>query len=719
MRTRALLQQVRGQRSLVLGFLIACALLVHAAPVSAQTPICCACKAPGVSETTCLTIPAEKLSAGAEIKSRNQAYAPCTSLPKVVGDSLNGWTCGESFGGAPAGSPLSPSRCMAASTPGGVCQTGDPKDAYTAGGAPKSDTVAPAKTSVDVPIIPKLNVEIPGFAFTGSVVTEDTSSLLAQYIAGAYRFGVSIAAIAATVMFTWGAFLYLLGSAIPSIHSGKNIMIDAVFGMILVLGAHMLLRTINPETLTLDTLYIKGVNPYAVGQYSYDAIPDQGQLEGLTGKPANAEEMILAGAKLVAGVDPCLILAICQTESALRPLWSGQLSGGAPEKAHAWGPCQQGPQFLTASSYLTIAARRMFPDFPAPVVNGSASERIRMGQYLNKNYTAAGYIAALNIKYLMRASGGNELTAAAGYYSGSESLRLWRKANGCAPTPGTLRGGVSAADACIPEYVAVISAGAAPKGCPEDRYVCPNAKQDNTAQFIGQCSRDGRRCYAARVGPYTRNLPNIYQRFASRHSCAISTQDAVGTVTPPQSQVGAAGRLKSGESILIIGDSLSQGLTGPLRGLAQKDSHAFSSGPGVQGSHTTEWAPGGAYNQRLTDGLAAKPSVVLIVLGTNDEYDARNPQAVNTVIQRARAIISQVEASGARFYWIGPPLPLPFYNGRDPANLVTPALKSAIPSSQYFPSESYTIPRDPTDRLHPSSAGYSQWSGYIWTWLNQ
>lgn len=103
-------------------------------------------------------------------------------------------------------------------------------------------------------VIPQLNVPIPGLAFSG-----ESGPLLAQYIAAAYRYLISISAVAATIMFVFGAFLYLLGSAIPQIQQGKRYMTDAVIGLLLVLGANLVLRTLNPELLNLKTLEIQTI----------------------------------------------------------------------------------------------------------------------------------------------------------------------------------------------------------------------------------------------------------------------------------------------------------------------------------------------------------------------------------------------------------------------------------------------------------------------------
>ena len=211
--------------------------------------VCCSCAPPEGAAKACLTIDADRLTGGLNIS------GPCANLPMVVGDSLKGWAC--------LPQPLNDSECLP--IPQGVCTKG-PTDAYTAGAA--SETVAqPAASqttqSDSPPIVPNLNVDIPGFAFSEDATTEDSSSLLSQYITGVYSFGISVAVVAATVMFTYGAFLYLLGAAVPSIKTGKGIMIDAVFGLILVLSAVMILRVINPNTTRLRTLNVSAVLPYS------------------------------------------------------------------------------------------------------------------------------------------------------------------------------------------------------------------------------------------------------------------------------------------------------------------------------------------------------------------------------------------------------------------------------------------------------------------------
>lgn len=165
-------------------------------------------------------------------------------------------------------------------------------------------------------IIPELNVPIPGLTFVGGESTDtEVSSLLAQYVAAAFRFGVSITAIAATVMFVWGAFQYLLGSAITSIQNGKTIMQEAILGMILVFGATMILRTVNPATTTLEALHITGVRP----ERALEEISIQ-SYAAITGMEPISKEAMLTLAKEKAAATgypemPCIIYASMVHES--------------------------------------------------------------------------------------------------------------------------------------------------------------------------------------------------------------------------------------------------------------------------------------------------------------------------------------------------------------------------------------------------------------------
>ncbi len=75
---------------------------------------------------------------------------------------------------------------------------------------------------------------------------------LADYINVAYRYLVSVVLIVAIVMVVYGGFRYLVGASIGDIQAGKKIIVDAIVGMLIVLGAYTILSTVNPNTVILS-----------------------------------------------------------------------------------------------------------------------------------------------------------------------------------------------------------------------------------------------------------------------------------------------------------------------------------------------------------------------------------------------------------------------------------------------------------------------------------
>jgi len=202
----------------------------------------CDCLAPEETDTTCLTIDASKL----------QNPNDCSTLPGNA-KLESGWACEKD--------PLTESQFRSVSD-GGVCVKG-PVSALSLVGeaiAPGNKKTSDASESSSAPLMNELNTNIPGFVFP-----DKASDLLSSYILSLYRYGISISAITATILFIYGAFLYLLGTAISSIRSGKQIMIDAIIGMLLVFSAALIARTLNPEILSpksLDITQISTVNAF-------------------------------------------------------------------------------------------------------------------------------------------------------------------------------------------------------------------------------------------------------------------------------------------------------------------------------------------------------------------------------------------------------------------------------------------------------------------------
>jgi hypothetical protein len=372
------------------------------------------------------------------------------------------------------------------------------------------------------PVIPQLNVPIPGLTF-GS----DSGAFFAQYVSGVYRYMISVVAVAATVMFTFGAFLYLLGSAITSIKKGKQYMIDAVVGMLLVLGAVFILRTINPGTVTMQSILVTPVSPLDIGGYSAEVPLGTAPVPYEAGKAptfskAEIVQAIVKAAK-EAGVDPCTMVAVCDHETGLRSIWSGK---GPMETATSYGPCQVAVGNIKDRAPIVKLLRQDYPDFPAPQANPNVytpSERTARGNWLLNNLNGSARVAAYIFKANSNIFGGNEITALGGYGAGAKSIQLTMARTGCSPVPGLkVKDANSDSDplghSCVPHIAAIPTLGDPPQGCPGDKDPCGNAKQNARSEFQGTCE-DGRLCYAMVTDGYALDVIRRYPRMVSTYKC--------------------------------------------------------------------------------------------------------------------------------------------------------------------------------------------------------
>lgn len=160
--------------------------------------------------------------------------------------------------------------------------------------------------------------------------------------------------------------------------------------------------------------------------------------------------------------------------------------------------------------------------------------------------------------------------------------------------------------------------------------------------------------------------------------------------------------------VLLIGDSLADGLKTPLSFLATASRVSLDSQV-KDGTTIPYWATMASL-QRLVD--STQPTHVLVSLGTNDEKAgilARDMLAIDQLLQVLRS-------RGAVVAWIGPPK-LPF-----PRSGVSDLARTR--SDRYFDSEALAIPRASDGMggnglrgLHPTGAGYSFWADEIWKWL--
>lgn len=169
-------------------------------------------------------------------------------------------------------------------------------------------------------------------------------------------------------------------------------------------------------------------------------------------------------------------------------------------------------------------------------------------------------------------------------------------------------------------------------------------------------------------------------------------------------------KVKPGQKVFLLGDSLAVGLSRPLSAIAADHKVEFKS-MAKEGTRLDQWANNEALYKAIRE---FKPDVILVSLGTNDEYmklDAKTRQRPH--IQK---LLKELR-SHAPVVWIGPPT-LPKSGGYawSGTNGAIPLIIENVPSSHYFPSHKLPIPRAP-DRLHPSVRGAAGWAEKIWGFI--
>lgn len=215
-----------------------CALttLVGSLCASSASAICCSCyPTSNPSSKTCIT---------------SQTATSCPGLPgQSSNPKLTGYSCDTELDVQTSCQPISA---------GGSAQC--------ASGPTDATSFDPSATSTGAftPIVPTLNVPIPGLTFSSgfSIVpnAEQEQSIqvpfLGQYIAAVYRYLVAISVIAAAVMIVYGGFKYILGSSISSINTGKQTITDAIIGLVLVFSAYTILQVFSPAAVAPASLQI-------------------------------------------------------------------------------------------------------------------------------------------------------------------------------------------------------------------------------------------------------------------------------------------------------------------------------------------------------------------------------------------------------------------------------------------------------------------------------
>jgi hypothetical protein len=121
------------------------------------------------------------------------------------------------------------------------------------------------KDEVEKPATFTPQISIPGSEFQAGQtidvgkITEATSSsdLLARYINGFYKYGLSIAGILATIMLMFAGVVWITsGGDSGKVGQAKKMIAGSLTGIIILACAWLILNTINPKLTTLETLEV-------------------------------------------------------------------------------------------------------------------------------------------------------------------------------------------------------------------------------------------------------------------------------------------------------------------------------------------------------------------------------------------------------------------------------------------------------------------------------
>lgn len=164
-----------------------------------------------------------------------------------------------------------------------------------------------------------------------------------------------------------------------------------------------------------------------------------------------------------------------------------------------------------------------------------------------------------------------------------------------------------------------------------------------------------------------------------------------------------------GSKVLLVGDSLAQGLGPVLARAAKNDQVAFSS-LALQSTRIPYWSRSEQLAAKLSE---YRPTLVLISLGTNDAGLA-NPE---TEMAELDLLIRNASRGGdAVVGWIYPP-DLPTLPRVAMVRAMLDASKAATETSMLrFDSTKLKIPRI-QDQVHPTESGYKLWGDAIWAFL--
>lgn len=154
------------------------------------------------------------------------------------------------------------------------------------------------------------------------------------------------------------------------------------------------------------------------------------------------------------------------------------------------------------------------------------------------------------------------------------------------------------------------------------------------------------------------------------------------------------------QRILFFGDSMVEGLKGPMADYAEANGHELTSVVWYS-SNTHLWADTDTLQHFIDE---VKPTYILVCLGSNQLFVRDLP----VVEKNIASIVGKMGETP--FVWISPP------NWKDDTGINDLIIKQ-VGADRYFDSRSLTLARR-SDHAHPTVAAAVQWCDTICSWLS-
>src|SRR5947209_2911843 len=154
----------------------------------------------------------------------------------------------------------------------------------------------------------------------------------------------------------------------------------------------------------------------------------------------------------------------------------------------------------------------------------------------------------------------------------------------------------------------------------------------------------------------------------------------------------------AGKTILLTGDSMSEGIGWTMRGKVEAAGGRLIVQPWYS-STTVGWQSEGRMRQYIEQ---YKPDIVFVALGSNEIF-------TGDMEARARAVKDIMAEIGDRpAYWIGPP-------SWKPDHGIVHTIEENFRPNGFYNSNDLRVPRR-KDGAHPTPEGFATWTDLIWNW---